>query len=63
MKLVVLLFIAFCQAIYESDRGKNELKVDTLGDITDLVFIGNQQSYALASDSVLSLFDNEHQTY
>jgi len=44
--------------MYESDRGKNDWKIETLGEVSDLVFIGSQQSYILSTDGLLTLFDN-----
>ena len=47
--------------MYENERGKNDWKIETLGEVADLVFIGSQQSYILSTDGLLTLFDNSLQ--
>ena len=44
-------------AIYERDKGKNEWYIETLGELRDLIFIGEGQSYTLSTDHLLTLFD------
>ena len=48
--------------MYENERGKNDWKIETLGEVSDVVFIGSQQSYILSTDGLLTLFDNAFQS-
>lgn len=43
--------------MFQSDAGRNEWHVETLGEISDLVFIGTNQAYTLSTDSLLTLYD------
>ena len=62
--LATLLMLVAQQslAIYEKDKGKNEWYIETLGEIRDLIFIGEGQSYTLSTDHLLTLFDVNSQT-
>lgn len=57
--LIVAAFGLFTatNGMYEKDKGKNEWKIESLGQINDLVFIGNNQAYTLSTDSLLTLYD------
>ena len=57
--LIVAAFGLFTatNGMYEKDKGKNEWKIESLGQIDDLVFIGNNQAYTLSTDSLLTLYD------
>ena len=50
------------EGIYQSDKGKNEWHLETLGEISDLVLFGDSQAYTLSTDGLLSLFDTKSQT-
>ena len=55
---VAIALISVCtQAIYQKDAGKNEWHKETLGEISDLVFIGTSQAYTLSADALLTLYD------
>ena len=58
--LAIALF-SVTNAMYEKDKGKNEWTIESLGEISDLVFIGNNQAYTLSSDSLLTLYDTAEQ--
>ena len=55
--VAVAMMSAITQAIYQKDAGKNEWHVETLGEISDLVFIGTNQAYTLSADALLTLYD------
>ena len=59
-KVVFIALVLMTQvfAIYEKDKGKNEWYIETLGELKDLIFIGEGQAYTLSTDSLLTLFDN-----
>jgi hypothetical protein len=44
-------------SMYEKDKGKNEWYIETLGELKDVIFIGDGQTYTLSTDSLLTLFD------
>ena len=57
------LFLTNCaRALYEKDMGRNDWRVETLGELTDMIFIGENQAYTLSSDALLTLFDTSTQT-
>ena len=58
-RLVILALALFTvtNGMYEKDKGKNEWTIESLGEVSDLVFIGNNQAYTLSSDSLLTLYD------
>ena len=57
------LFLTNCaNALYEKDMGRNDWRVETLGELTDMIFIGENQAYTLSSDALLTLFDTSTQT-
>lgn len=49
-------------AMYESDRGKNDWHLETLGEISDLILFADSAAYTLSTDGLLSLFDTKTQT-
>ena len=57
--LIVAAFGLFTvtNGMYEKDKGKNEWRIESLGQIDDLVFIGSNQAYTLSTDSLLTLYD------
>ena len=55
--VAIALMSAMAQAMFLKDKGKNEWHVETLGEISDLVFIGTNQAYTLSTDSLLTLYD------
>ena len=63
---VSALFGAFCNfgvsAIYQTDKGKNEWHVETLGEIADLILFADSQAYTLSTDGLLTLFNTSSQT-
>ena len=57
------LFLTNCaKALFEKDMGRDDWRVETLGDLTDMIFIGENQAYTLSSDALLTLFDTNTQT-
>ena len=49
------------QAIYSTDKGKNEWHVETLGEISDAILFADNQAYTLSTDGLLTLFDTNTQ--
>ena len=49
------------QAIYQTDKGKNEWHVETLGEISDLILFADSQAYTLSTDGLLTLFNTNSQ--
>lgn len=50
------------EAMYESDRGKNDWHLQTLGEISDLILFSDSAAYTLSTDGLLTLFDTKTQT-
>ena len=48
-------------AIYATDRGKNEWHVETLGELSDTILFAAGQAYTLSTDGLLTLFDTNNQ--
>ena len=61
--LIVAAFGLFTatNGMYEKDKGKNEWRIESLGQIDDLVFIGSNQAYTLSTDSLLTLYDTSEE--
>lgn len=51
------LLMGATEAIYQTDRGKNEWHVETLGEISDLILFADSQAYTLSTDGLLTLFN------
>jgi len=49
-------------AMYETDAGKNDWHVETLGELNDLILYPDNTAYTLSSDGLLSLFDTTTET-
>ena len=49
------------QAMYQSDKGKNDWHVETLGEISDLILFADSQAYTLSTDGLLTLFNTNTQ--
>ncbi len=67
-KKVVFASVAMLGALkgtfgmYESDKGKNDWHIETLGEISDLILYADNVAYTVSSDGLLSLFDLKTQT-
>ena len=48
-------------AIYQTDKGKNEWHLETLGEISDLILFAGSQAYTLSTDGLLTLFNTSTQ--
>jgi hypothetical protein len=59
---LVSLIASSVWAIYEKDKGRNEWHIETLGELEDLIFIGDDQAYTLSTDHLLTLFDVNSQS-
>ena len=55
--VAIASMLVVTSAMFQSDAGRNEWHVETLGEISDLVFIGTNQAYTLSTDSLLTLYD------
>ena len=48
--------------MYESDKGKNDWHIETLGEISDMILYADHKSYTLSTDGLLTMFDTTTQT-
>jgi len=47
--------------MYETERGKNDWSIQTLGEVSDLVLFTDRQAYSLSTDGLLTFFDTTSQ--
>lgn len=60
LSILVLATLQGCFCLFEREKGQNEWKIESLGEIKDLKFIENSPHiYTLSTTGLLSLFDTE----
>ena len=47
--------------IYESDKGKNEWHIETLGELKDMIMFADHKAYTVSTDGLLTYFDTATQ--
>ena len=45
------------QAMFENEKGKQDWHIETLGELSDMILLGDQQAYTLSTDGLLTMFD------
>ena len=55
--LAMLGALQGAQAMYESDKGKQDWHIQSLGELSDMILLGDQQAYTLSTDGLLTMFD------
>lgn len=55
---VVALTLGGVNGLYTTERGKYDWHIKTIGEVTDVAFIGLQQAYMLSTDNLLTYYNN-----
>jgi hypothetical protein len=48
-------------AMFETDKGKQDWHVETLGELSDMILFADNQAYTLSTDGLLTMFDTSTQ--
>ena len=60
--LAMLGALQGAHGMYETDKGKSDWFIETLGEVSDMVLYADHSAYTLSTDGLLTLFDTTTQT-